>query len=403
MKKNKIFYLLMGLISVLYLFIRLWNLNNLITFHLDQGLQLGEAYQMVQNHKINLIGPMVTTKTFEGRAFFIGPFYTYSLALLGIISQWNPLIVTVLLIIFEFLALLLFLNWLSKKYPLEAIIGVFFITATTPFLIEHSRFYWNPHFLLPLSFLLIYFLENKKYFLSAIVWGLAFSFHYSAVLWAIPVLFYLIKNREKFKKYLLFIPGFLIGDLPWFLFELKHNFYNIKTMLLVFTNTNKAGELSPYYFVFPFFAFFIFLMVRLYKKSKKIFYAILILVSVFNIFYKIKLQERIPVGMPNGWTYPAEKQVEKLITKNGCPANFNIATTISGDTQAHDLRYLLTINKCLPDTVDNYPKDKTLFLIAPSNRPPETETVWEVSSFKPFKITETIKINDDVYFYRLDK
>ena len=403
MKKNKIFYLLMGLISVLYLFVRLWNLNNLITFHLDQGLQLGEAYQMVQNHKINLIGPMVTTKTFEGRAFFIGPFYTYSLALLGIISQWNPLIVTVLLIIFEFLALLLFLKWLSKKYPLEAIIGVFFIAATTPFLIEHSRFYWNPHFLLPLSFLLIYFLENKKYFLSAIVWGLAFSFHYSAVLWAIPVFFYLIKNREKFKKYLLFIPGFFIGDLPWFLFELKHNFYNIKTMFLVFTNTNKAGELSPYYFVFPFFAFFIFLMVRLYKKSKKIFYAILILVSIFNIFYKIKVQERIPVGMPNGWTYPVEKQVEKLITKNGCPTNFNIATTISGDTQAHDLRYLLTINKCLPDTVDNYPKDQTLFLIAPSNRPPETETVWEVSSFKPFKVVETIKINDDVYFYRLDK
>jgi len=403
MKKNKIFYLLMGLISVLYLFIRLWNLNNLITFHLDQGLQLGEAYQMVQNHKINLIGPMVTTKTFEGRAFFIGPFYTYSLALLGIISQWNPLVITILLVIFEFLALLLFLKWLSKKYPLEAIIGVFFIAATTPFLIEHSRFYWNPHFLLPLSFLLIYFLENKKYFLSAIVWGLAFSFHYSAVLWAIPVLFYLIKNREKFKKYLLFIPGFLIGDLPWFLFELKHNFYNIKTMFLVFTNTNKAGELSPYYFVFPFFAFFIFLMVHLYKKSKKIFYVILILVSVFNIFYKIKLQERIPVGMPNGWTYPVEKQVVKMIIKNGCPANFNIATTISGDTQAHDLRYLLTINKCLPDTVDNYPKDKTLFLVAPSNRPPETETVWKVSSFKPFKVVETIKINDDVYFYRLDK
>jgi len=403
MKKNKIFYLSMCLISIFYLFFRLWNLNNLITFHLDQGLQLGEAYQMVQDHKINLVGPMVTTKTFEGRAFFIGPFYTYSLATLGIISQWNPLIVTTLLIIFEFLALLLFLKWLSIKYPPEAILSVFFIAATTPFLIEHSRFYWNPHFLLPLSFLLIYFLENKKYFLSAIIWGLAFSFHYSAVLWGIPILFYLIKNREKFKKYFLFIPGFLIGDLPWFLFELRHNFYNIKTMFLVFTNTNKAGELSSYYFIFPFFAFFMFLMVRLYKKSKKFFYGIFIFVLIFNIFYKIKLQERIPIGMPNGWTYPVEKQVVKMITQNGCPTNFNIATTISGDTQAHDLRYLLTINKCIPDTVDNYPKNKTLFLIAPSNRPPETDTVWEVSSFKPFKITEIIKINDNVYFYRLDK
>jgi len=401
--KNKKVYFFFGLISVLYLFTRLWNLNNLITFHLDQGLQLGEAYQMIQNHHITLIGPMVTTKTFQGRAFFIGPFYTYFLAFLGIFSQWNPLIVTSILIIFEYLSLLLFTIWLYKNYSQKASFWILFLAATTPFLIEHSRFYWNPHFLLPLSFLLIYFLENKKYFFAALIWGLGFSFHYSAVLWGIPILIYLLKNHEKLNKYLVFIPGFFLGDLPFFVFEIKHNFYNIKTMFLVFTNTNKAEELSPYYFVFPFFAFFVFLLVHLYKKSKKCFYFSLILLFSFNIFYKFKLQEKIPIGMPEGWTYPVQKQIIKIITKTGCPSNFNIATTISGDTQAHDLRYLLTVKKCPPDTVDNYPQNKTLFLVAPPSRPPETETVWEVDSFKPFKITYQQKINDNIIFYRLDK
>ena len=107
--------------------------------------------------------------------------------------------------------------------------------------------------------------------------------------------------------------------------------------------------------------------------------------------------------MPEGWTYPAQKQIEKLITQNGCPKSFNIATTISGDTRAHDLRYLLTISKCPPMGVEEYLNNQTLFLVAPPTRPPETETVWEVDSFKPFKITEYLKINDQLIFYRLDK
>ena len=106
----KRFLLVISLLSifVIYLFLRLFQLNSKITFHLDQGLQLGEAYQMVQTHHLTLIGPMVTTKTFQGRAFFIGPFYTYILAFLGIISNWDPLIITTVLVIFEFASTLLF-------------------------------------------------------------------------------------------------------------------------------------------------------------------------------------------------------------------------------------------------------------------------------------------------------
>jgi len=399
---KKINLIIICVISFFYLFLRIYNLESLITFHLDQGLQLNEAHQMIQNRHINLVGPMVTTKIFEGRGFFIGPFYTYSLAFLGIISQWNPLVVTFLLIIIEYLSLLLFINWLYKKNNKIPINILFIVIATTPFLIEHSRFFWNPHFLLPLSYLLIYFLENKKYFLSAIILGLGFSFHYSAVLWGFPILYYLIKNHEKIKKYLIFIPGFLIGDLPFFIFEIKHNFYNIRTMFLVFTNTNKAGEMSPYYFVFPFAAFIIFFLLKTYYINKKIFYSLIFIIISFNIFYKIKLQEKIPIGMPKGWNYIVQNKIKNKITEK-CPLNYNIATTISGDTRAYDMRYLLTTAKCPPMSVHDYPNSETIFLIAPSDRPPENESVWEISSFKPFKVTSKEIINDDIIFYRLDK
>lgn len=325
------------------------------------------------------------------------------MAIYGILTFWNPLSVIVLASLVELISAIIFFVWLGKKYSQHASMILFFIVATTPFLIEHSRFYWNPHFLLPLSYLLIYFLENKKYFLSAIILGLGFSFHYSACLWALPILYYLLKNREKLQKYLIFIPGFILGDLPFFVFETKHHFYNFKTMFLVFTNTNKASEVGAYYFVFPFFAFLIFLLIKNYKKHKTIFFSIISLVIIFNVYYNFKLAERIPVGMPIGWNYPTQKRVIDLIIKNSCPTDFNIATTIGGDTRSYDLRYLLNLNNCSPNSVDNYPQSSTIFLIAPPSRTPESETVWEISSFKPFKVTEKIIINDNVIFYRLDK
>ena len=68
---KKINLIIICVISFFYLFLRIYNLESLITFHLDQGLQLNEAHQMIQNRHINLVGPMVTTKIFEGRGFFM--------------------------------------------------------------------------------------------------------------------------------------------------------------------------------------------------------------------------------------------------------------------------------------------------------------------------------------------
>ncbi|MBU4397494.1 hypothetical protein KKC08_04995, partial [Patescibacteria group bacterium] len=97
MKKS--FLISIFLVSILYLSLRLYKLPQKMTFHLDQGLHLLETYNMVKNKKPRLIGPMVSSKTFDGRGFFIGPNYYYILATLGIISNWNPVTILVLLII----------------------------------------------------------------------------------------------------------------------------------------------------------------------------------------------------------------------------------------------------------------------------------------------------------------
>jgi len=405
------FYPLILTISFVYLFSRVYKIDQKIEFRLDQGVHLLETYQMVQNKKIRLIGPMVTSKSYDGRNFYIGGNYYYALGILGIVSRWDPVKITALYNIFEFIFIIFFILWLRKKYNPHTSVTVFLFLTSFKYLITHSRFFWNPHFLIPLGILLIYFLDSYHHkkqtiflFLASIIFGNAVSFHYSAVIWFIPLITVsaLSKKKVLFVSFLSIISGTIIGALPIIIFEIRHQFYNLKTIYFIFTHFKENSGLTPHYFVYPtlIFILYTFAYIQNMFKDKKIF-IFLSTVSIFFIGYIIPSPS--PLDNLKGWDYPTQKQVAALIIDSNCPPNYNIAATIGGDTRSYDLRYLLTLQKCPPMEVESYPNAQTLFLIAPPTRPPQTETVWEIDSFRPFDITHQQEINDHLVLYRLNK
>ena len=414
MKNKKIFFII-GLIIlvVIYLFLRLNKFEEKTTYHLDQGLHLLESWGMVTNRDIQLIGPMVSSKTFMDRGFFIGPQYYYVLAFLGIITRWNPIAIDLILLFTELGFILYFIDWIRKKFGnLEALM-IFGLLAFSRYFIIHSRFFWNPHFLLPLGIMAVLMLDkyiqtNKiKHILSfGFLWGLAFGFHYSAIFWVIPLLVVLIKNKKIWNKNIfIYLPiGFILGNLPWFVFELRNNFYNVKTVLWVMRQSSGGGKLEPHYFIYPLIAFGLYGVAWLTNKIKenKLVVILILILTISWIQTKI-INDLIPLGHPVGWNYLTQKEVIKKILNNGCPNNFNIASTVSGDTRSYDLRFLLTARSCFPMKVDEYPNADKLFLVAPIDRPPETETVWEVNSFREFKINRQEKITEKIVFWELIK
>ena len=415
MKNKKVIFIIgLVLISCLYLFIRLYRLNELIGFRLDQGIHLLETKTMFDSKKISLVGPMVTSKSFMGRNFFIGANYYYVLGIVGLIGQWNPLTITIIFILLELVFYLFFIGFLKRKFNLFLALLIFIFITVSPYLVIHSRFFWNPHLLIPLSILLL--LTSEKYllkkqikylFLMAFFWGFAFACHYSAVFWGLFFIFVLIKSKQfkKIKNYLIIISGFLLGDLPWFIFELRHGFYNIKTLFYIFTHSSTGGELTYHYFVFSLLIFGIFgilsLIIKFKNKNVGNIVLISLLVGLFLIQNKL-FANYAPLDNISGWNYLEQQKVVDLIIKDGCPKNFNVAATIQGDTRAYDLRYLLNLKKCNPMVVGEYPKAEKLFLVAPKERLPETETVWEVSSLGKFKINQKINLNSNVDFYELE-
>ena len=415
-KKHKNLFLLgLLLISFLYLFIRLYHLNTLIGFRLDQGLHLLETKSLFDSKKISLLGPMVTSKSFMGRNVFIGSNYYYVLGTLGLISRWDPLIITIFFIFLEYIFFLFFILFLKRKFNSIYALIIFIFIAISPYLVVHSRFFWNTHFLIPLSILVLLFSEKyffkKKFrylFLAAFFWGFAFASHYSAILWGLLFLYIIVKSHQysDLKPYLVIISGFILCDFPFLIFEIRHNFYNIKTLFYIFINSPQSRELPSQHVVFPFLIFTAFILLSLLSKIEKKAIGGLILVIILLasfLFQNRDIKNYAPLDIIPGWNYPEQQKVADLIVKNGCPQNFNVAATIQGDTRFYDLRYLLNLRGCDPLSVEAYPQAKKLFLVAPPDRPVESETVWEVMVFNPFKIIQRIPINDQIIFFELDK
>lgn len=402
---KKVFLFLVFIISLIYLGLRFWNLPQKLDFRLDQGYFLLEAKSTIESSTIRLLGPP-TSKIFAGRSFFVGSYYYYFLGAVGKIFSWDPLLITQFFIIFEFIFYLFFIFFLYQKFNPYLVLLSFFCLSISPYFVAHSRFFWNPHLLIPLSILALYFLDkflrtrvSSYLFLASIFWGLAFSCHYSAIFW-LPVFIYYLHQSEKllkFSSFCLLVSGVLIGDLPFFIFELRHQFYNLQTFIFVYTNSSDSSGLTSHYLVFPLLIFTVYGLIL--TNYKLLFTGIIFLVSVFQFY----LYPNYPSSgaVPN-WNYADQQQVANLIAQN-CPKNFNLASTMQGDTRSYDLRLLLARQGCLPDGVEDYPHSQTLFLISPISRPPVEETVWEVTSLRPFTITSTTRINDFLVLHRLDR
>lgn len=401
---KNIYKLSIILVSLLYLFLRFDQLVSKLDFRLDQAFFLIEARSTVESPKFRLLGPP-TSKIFEGRSFFVGSNYYYLLGIIGYLSRWEPLIVTAFFIVLEFVFYLFFIYFLRQKFGNTASLLTFWGIAVSPYLVAHSRFFWNPHMLVPLAIITLVSLEryidtHKYVYLSiaALAWGLAFSCHYSPIFWLPIFVYYLIKSQRLLKLNSWFVIAVftVLGDLPFFIFELRHQFYNLRTFFFVYSSSSESAGLTSHYFIFPLLIFVIYFLLKYLRPT---FIPLVLLLTIYQFY----LYPNYPsFGAVTSWDYPTQQRIADSISNN-CPSNFNVAATMQGDTRFYDLRFLLEKNNCYPESVDAYPTSKTLFLVSPYSRLPSDEAVWEVTSLKPFVVTSTTLINDQLNLHRLDR
>lgn len=415
MKKTK---LILVSIVILFLFLRLFHFRESVNFGSDQGLELLDILNIVSSGKLTLIGPP-SSFGIEGRFFFVGPALYYMLIPPLVIGNWHPFAVSYTLIAFQLVALITLYKVLSQKWK-KTWIPIFFTLfyIFDPTLVEYSRFFWNPNFLIPLSTLILalllklsYTRKRKNLIVSVIglLLGLGLQFHYSYLLTILATLLFLLAIRKLQKeKILIFFIGCIIGFSPILFFELRHNFYNLNTIWLYFTSPNGqiAGKTLLNYYLFGLIPFVIYLFALLFEKLRRMNkYAPYLLIGSYIIWTLTKTLPQPENGftLPKGWNYDGLKKAEEIILSED-KKDYNIVDILTGDTRALALRYLLTVDGQKPLGVTEYPQGKQLFVY--SNVPIDKiikGVLWEIDSIEPVKVAKSWPLQNGISLYLLEK
>ena len=415
--KDKFVFWCFVLITVMSLFVYFRDYSTLVTFNLDSPFHLGEARSIVESGKLNLIGPIDASKEMFGRQIFLGAFYYYVIEILGIVSSWNVILISAFFTFLWILAFITFFLWFYKSFGGTIALLIYSLLAFCPTFVYVSRQILNTQFVPFFGAMFLMLLVNRKrklhYFLAGIFWGLGLNVHYATALWLFIALWFLIDDlrnkRFMFSNWLLLAFGGILAESPFLLFELRHNFYNVQTVFfhIKYFKLSQGYTFAVwYYYVYtllPVAAYLIALILKKIRKTK-VFFPTIFLGVLLSIYFLI--QSLGPAGQktlyPKGWSIERQKNVTQIIIDDK-PGKFEVAETICSDTRAMDIRWWLREAKVPVMDVVSYISSPVLYLVTTSDRPPETETVWEVSSLRPFKVITRVELDKDLYLYKIKR
>ncbi len=416
MKKIKTEIILLTVIVLLFVAVRSINYLYYLNWSSDQATWGREILTMLKTKKLTLIGPRISINL-QGRFVFQGPLIYYFFLLFLWLGHWDPAIASYLFTLWS--ALMVFplyygvKNLISKKTAWIAVI----IYSFLPYYLEYTRFLWNTTLQLSLLPLLILFMglyRQKKtwpyFLLVSIMTGILLQFHYqfAIVILGIFIYYFLVKRLHP-KNILLFVSGLLIGFSPLILFELKHQFYNLQTIILFFRNWNTldrpGGLVEPHYFLSITLMSLIAFLGLFAKWINKIRNSVLVFLAALLFVYSLLVHLPKPVhaywAPTTPWNYLTEVKVYNLVRSTKLTKNFNVANTASYDTKYETLKYFLYRDGYQID-YDDYYRNRYLFVVTEGNNYQDA-TAYEVAFFKPRKILKGWPLNEKFQLLLLER
>lgn len=406
---NKSDWRLLICLIIIFIIIRSFHFSERLNFSTDQGLFSAKALEIYQERKPTLIGPKFTFE-YQGKHMFQGPLVYYFFLLFLLPANFDPIRASYLFVVFcSLMTIPLFVGLKTLFNKKAAYIGVV-LFAFLPFFINFTQFLWNPTLQLSLLPVVIFlwakFKQNRiarNFFVLSVGLGLILQFHYSLlmIIFGFLVYFFLVLKLG-FKYFLLFLLGILLGMFPLIIFELRNNFYNLKTLYLVLTHFNEAANLaSPNRFSFPHYysslAFFIVVIFSKYLSKllsyKKILFMTSLLILIDLMIYLPRPSHAY--GMSKNWNYLDELMVHEIIVKEN-PENFRVVNFVY-DTHAEVQVFLLKKDSYKMDFYSYNTNDYLFVITEDANF--LNDPAFEIKSFLPAQLLKSWKINNQYNLY----
>lgn len=242
--KSPFFVLIIAFLILVSLFPRsVETINGNPVFGIDQGRDYMAAKSIVVDHKFTLIGAELGAGQAGLSYLFHGPGYFYLLTIPFIVFNGNPAGGVVLMLLFGLSAIGFGVYFISKFLGLKEGLLMGFLLALSPYLVGQSRLIEN-HFPAPLFILLVFYFiwrlnkdskqSNKFLFLTALTCASIYNLETAiAIPMSITLLIYcvFIFKFKTLNKLPYIFSGFLIALLPEILFESRHGFMAIRSVI----------------------------------------------------------------------------------------------------------------------------------------------------------------------------
>lgn len=394
--------------------IRFWNFPFRVTFWSEQAQTLITSADYLT--KPSLLGQEYFRHDSSGHVIFAGAFFNYTLVPLLLILNFDPVKITVFFTLLNLLTGFLIYYLVNKFFGFRIAIFSAILFLFNDFMIYHSLFIWIYNYLIPIGALIAYFFyQNLRktraiYFLilglfSGIGVGLQVPF------WALAFLILIInlyKSENKIRDFLLFGLGMVIAEFPAVIFDLKHNFYQVKTIWNYFTETlrGKSDATFNYYYFLAFWpALSVFAAWLLNKITKRNFALGLTILSgyVFINLASPRINLYAPTGMPKGIITSDIDHASRIIADDS-KGGFNVASVLDFDKRAYVLRYFVQYKyHKIPMGVADYPNSQIVYTLAQKDFDFINSGIWEIKSGGLDKISLLTNVGGGYGIYKLSK
>lgn len=249
MKNFYIFIVIIFLWGVALRSVEVINGNYLFGF--DVGRDLLVARNIVVNHKFTLIGAEIGSGSAGINGIFQGPGFYYLLAVVYWLFNGNPYGAILLMFVFGVATLLAVYKTVFRMFDKWTAAAVLFLVGVSPLIVSQSRFVWPPHpasFIIVLMFYFAYMIPKRTRLyapLSLLMAGLTYHFELAmtvplviGLIAALPIV-YRIKD---IKTYLYSFVMLIVAFLPMMLFEMRHGWMAVRSILSYTAPQGVAGS-----------------------------------------------------------------------------------------------------------------------------------------------------------------
>ena len=238
-KDNWILVLILGI----GIFLRLYKGKEMFAYNHDQDLAGWIIKDVVVNHHFRLIGQLTSTP-----GIFIGPYFYYLLIPFYLLFKMDPFGGFYLVVLIGMFTVWSFYFVLSKIFNKNTgLIGAF-IYSVSIYTVMNDRwmvptmpvFLWSVWMFYTLHLLLNG--KQKGYILAGILIGLIWELNFALILTTPLLLVAVYFSRKKIdpKSLMLGVISLAVTSLPLIVFEIRHNFIQIRALIAALTTKQSA-------------------------------------------------------------------------------------------------------------------------------------------------------------------